>query len=77
LYSEKQCSCMWIQNTVFLIQDVRWDLNKFPDLFNHRTYITFYHSNQMLLSKSVITTSFKHKVTFPSLKLQYSDVHAC
>jgi hypothetical protein len=23
LYSEKQCSCMWIQNTVFLIQDVR------------------------------------------------------
>ena len=75
LYSENQCSCMWKQNTVFLKQDVRWDLNKFPDLFNHRIHIIFYHSNQLLLSKSIITAYFKHKITFPSLGLQYSDVH--
>lgn len=77
LYSEKQCSCMWKQNAVFLMQDVRWDLNKLPDLFNHGTHIFFYHNNQLLLSKSIITASFKHKITFPTLELQYSDVHAC
>jgi hypothetical protein len=77
LYGEKRCSYMWKQNIVFLVQDVRWDLNKFPDLFNHRTHIIFYHSNQLLLSNSIITTSFKHKITFPILEMQYSDVHAC
>jgi hypothetical protein len=77
LHSEKQCSCMWKQNNVFWIQGVRWDLNKFPNLFNHRTHIIFYHSNQLPLSNSIITTSFKHKIILPSFELQYSNVCAC